>query len=295
MMHDRAIKLAQAVMGYTGCTAAEAKEEDLTTMCALAAEIMEGVPEEAEAIEMVTETAKEIRAASKDENHMKICANPITLRRWADVLEAAERRVEELTSAIRKHRDQKGDDRCWLDDLDLYSTMDDASYDSQLPPKCEFLESCSRYWNQRQTMMDKSADRPTIKQLENRIAELEAQIAKPKVEVDWDAMGEALFAAYWANPNCDWDASSEILRGRCLRGAKAVIAAYEAHRPREKISEADVERVTRAIYAEREQYVMGGLSFDQLSHSGQDIYRGKARAAIKAYLQRPSTEGKTDD
>lgn len=28
-----------------------------------------------------------------------------------------------LESAIRKHRDQRGDDRCWLDDEELYKTL----------------------------------------------------------------------------------------------------------------------------------------------------------------------------
>lgn len=31
--------------------------------------------------------------------------------------------VEKLQAAIRKHRDTRGDDRCWLDDEELYSTL----------------------------------------------------------------------------------------------------------------------------------------------------------------------------
>ena len=59
--------------------------------------------------------------------------------------------VERLRAAIREHKNQLSDDRCWLDDSKLYSVLDDRGYDSSLPPKCEFLESCSRFFEQRQT------------------------------------------------------------------------------------------------------------------------------------------------
>jgi len=100
-----------------------------------------------------------------------------------DALQAAEGivgvlrdRVAELEGAIAKHRDQKGDDRCWRDDIELYQSIGDASFNSELPPQCEFLESCKRFWMQRQTLLDKPA-KPgmTIAQLEARIAELEAK------------------------------------------------------------------------------------------------------------------------
>lgn len=32
-------------------------------------------------------------------------------------------RVATLEAAIRKHRDQRGDDRCWLDDEELYAIL----------------------------------------------------------------------------------------------------------------------------------------------------------------------------
>jgi hypothetical protein len=59
--------------------------------------------------------------------------------------------ADRLKAAIRKHRDQRGDDRCWLDDRELYAAIGEAdTADLALPPECEFLESCRRYWRKRQ-------------------------------------------------------------------------------------------------------------------------------------------------
>ena len=64
--------------------------------------------------------------------------------------EALQIRIKTLEDAIRKHRDQRGDDRCWLDDKELYGVLKDGKQaDFSLPPKCEFLESCRRFWEQR--------------------------------------------------------------------------------------------------------------------------------------------------
>ncbi len=60
-------------------------------------------------------------------------------------------RVLKLEAAIRKHRSQRLDDRCWLDDEELYSALDDGiKANTKLPPKDEFLSHCSRFWHCRQ-------------------------------------------------------------------------------------------------------------------------------------------------
>jgi hypothetical protein len=84
-------------------------------------------------------------------------------------------------AAIRDHRDQKSDDRCFIDDLVLYGCLPEGSADVDfcLPPKCEFLESCARFWEQRQSGADKiSAPAMTIRQLEDERAVLLARIAE---------------------------------------------------------------------------------------------------------------------
>lgn len=79
-------------------------------------------------------------------------------RKWAKEYRAnwvaEEARRIKLEDAIRLHRDQRGDDRCWLDDLALYLVLDGdpiPTIDSMaLPPKEEFLSNCARYWQCRQ-------------------------------------------------------------------------------------------------------------------------------------------------
>lgn len=86
--------------------------------------------------------------------------------------------IARLRRAIETHRDQKGDDRCWLDDLVLYAAIGEPNAVQQLPPKCEFLKSCERYWEQRQSPLDKEtvAGDMTIGQLERENARLRAAL-----------------------------------------------------------------------------------------------------------------------
>lgn len=53
-------------------------------------------------------------------------------------------RVEFYESAIRKHHDYRGDDRCWMDDEELYKTLPEG----YTPPKrdtCVELHNCNKY------------------------------------------------------------------------------------------------------------------------------------------------------
>ncbi len=65
--------------------------------------------------------------------------------------------VKSLREVIRRHRDQRGHDRCHLDDLLLYSQLPeqqgfpDGVTDLTLPPKEEFLEGCQRFWELRKS------------------------------------------------------------------------------------------------------------------------------------------------
>lgn len=58
--------------------------------------------------------------------------------------------VVRLRKAIRQHRDEKGHNRCWLDDQRLYSVLPESEQaDFALPPKPEFLQQCEAYWENR--------------------------------------------------------------------------------------------------------------------------------------------------
>lgn len=60
--------------------------------------------------------------------------------------------VKQLRNAIRNHRDQRGDDRCWMDDRELYAVLPEGTGDADLRlhgPE-EMLENCKRYIASRQ-------------------------------------------------------------------------------------------------------------------------------------------------
>ena len=116
-----------------------------------------------------------------------------------DVFEA-QGEIARLREAIIKHRDQRGDDRCWLDDQELYAVIDPSvKVDQSLPPKCDFLKSCERFWEQRQRLDEVFAlKHPTIGQLEREIARLRALVA-----VKDEALRQFANKANWIHPAPD--------------------------------------------------------------------------------------------
>lgn len=58
-------------------------------------------------------------------------------------------RITYLETAIRKHRDARGHDRCWENDQELYRALPETVPDSpQLPPEPEFMANCKLYYEQ---------------------------------------------------------------------------------------------------------------------------------------------------
>jgi hypothetical protein len=57
------------------------------------------------------------------------------------------REVAKLRTAIRLHRDQRLDDRCWMDDYVLYDALPEKSAGADLRglPKEEMLRNCEHY------------------------------------------------------------------------------------------------------------------------------------------------------
>jgi hypothetical protein len=56
-----------------------------------------------------------------------------------------------LRNGIRLHRDERGNDRCWLDDGRLYGMFPEAKTAvTKLPDWPEFCGNCRRFWEQRQ-------------------------------------------------------------------------------------------------------------------------------------------------
>lgn len=55
---------------------------------------------------------------------------------------------ERLRQAIRKHRDARGNDRCWQNDIELYKELgEDLPDGPELPPREAFLNNCSSYYD----------------------------------------------------------------------------------------------------------------------------------------------------
>lgn len=59
-------------------------------------------------------------------------------------------RLEQFRSAIKDHRDQYSDDRCWMDDQKLYRVLGDGDLgDNHIGDKRAMLENCKRFLDQR--------------------------------------------------------------------------------------------------------------------------------------------------
>lgn len=56
--------------------------------------------------------------------------------------------IERLRSAIRNHRDQQGDDRCFMDDEALYEVLPEGlggQYDRRVGDQAAMLQNCARF------------------------------------------------------------------------------------------------------------------------------------------------------
>ncbi len=93
--------------------------------------------------------------------------------------------IIKLRNVIRYHRDQKGDDRCWLDDELLYESLPETADKAQLLPSKEvFMEKCARFHSRRQAperpkQASQDPDQPTEQALKGMNEdELKKEIAR---------------------------------------------------------------------------------------------------------------------
>ncbi len=71
--------------------------------------------------------------------------NPFTL----EIIAMQRERIENLESAIRNHRDERGDDRCWMDDETLYKVLPEG-YTAPARDSSVEIEKCVEYIKCRQ-------------------------------------------------------------------------------------------------------------------------------------------------
>lgn len=66
--------------------------------------------------------------------------------RILDKIERIRILIERLMAAIRKHRDARGPERCWQNDLELYAALDDpAPQDPGMKSAAEMMQGCAEY------------------------------------------------------------------------------------------------------------------------------------------------------
>lgn len=57
---------------------------------------------------------------------------------------------DRLRDAIKAHRAQRADDRCWMDDVELYRSLGDGDVgDNRIGDRFAMLSNCLRFINQR--------------------------------------------------------------------------------------------------------------------------------------------------
>lgn len=102
---------------------------------------------------------------------------PVKCETWvADVqklkshIAALEAKLAASQDAIRRHRDQRSDDRCWEDDLELYRSLPEgvADADLALPPREEFLGRCAAYEAHRRSGTSEKWE--TVAELKQKLA-----------------------------------------------------------------------------------------------------------------------------
>lgn len=62
--------------------------------------------------------------------------------------------AEKLKAAVVLHHAQRGDDRCWLDDAELYKAAGLGPAKTGLPQRDVFLANCARFHDTRQAPAD---------------------------------------------------------------------------------------------------------------------------------------------
>ena len=71
--------------------------------------------------------------------------------------------IRRLRAGIREHRDCKGHDRCWRDDVEILYAMlpETTDADLRLPPLEEFIPECIKFWQCRRTGIIPNAPPPS--------------------------------------------------------------------------------------------------------------------------------------
>lgn len=130
-------------------------------------------------------------------------------------------RIAMLESAIRSHRDQRGDDRCWIDDCTLYAVLSEGGEVTSppLPPPDEMLANCRRYIASRHCPGEPYVSpQRRIEELEAKLAAAESQVKEMRHSADlrWKANMRGIKLWQAAAPSgedrsLEWPGHAELL------------------------------------------------------------------------------------
>lgn len=87
--------------------------------------------------------------SAEDDNSERTTTMSLSRFEFEFKLARTEEELDALKAAIRRHRDEKGHDRCWEDDARLYAVLGEGEADGRLPPRDEFLRNCERFYELR--------------------------------------------------------------------------------------------------------------------------------------------------
>lgn len=141
-----------------------------------------------------------------------------TPNREASVKRSVANRILRLRAAIRHHRDQRGDDRCWLDDWRLWKKLPDTILDDTAIPS-DATARCEAYFRHRRS---DTADPTPANAIRNR----------RRWNEDVDGMGREGWAAELGRIEAAIRAHRDILgRERTLADDRALYAVLPENIP----------------------------------------------------------------
>ena|SRR3990167_7674854 len=128
---------------------------------------------------------------------------------FADDLEAVLAENERLRKGIREHRDQHGDNRCFLDDRKLYKLLGESVPGCELPPHDEMMESCRRYSLQRRG--GTLGGGRTIAQLEEEVRQLQDMLGEFVIGTPCSLYGDFYCEEHSEKTPCPHEAAKQLL------------------------------------------------------------------------------------
>lgn len=149
----------------------------------------------------IAELEVNLRVAQRQSSLFEAVANDFAVERDAALVKVTELEAKNvaLLAAIKEHRDQRGDDRCWLDDKKLYAITGEVTDegDAALPPREVFLANCARYFECRQSgapyfARDNALN--SVRDLEEKITQME--IMDRRVCADYEERVSDIQAGY---------------------------------------------------------------------------------------------------